>query len=260
MGLQVIGIIIGADRSNFITATIPHHITYNGMSLPVTSIGNHAFNGCYALTSIKIPNSVTHIGEFAFGSCVSLTSISIPKQVTSIGNGAFFDCSSLTSITIPNSVTNIGTEVFSGCNSLTSMVVQDGNSTYNSKDNCNAIIETATNTLIAGCQNTIIPNGVVAIGEFAFANIDALTSIFIPKSVCLIDLGAFTHCESLKSVTIDNNKFMRIGLCAFTKCPSLTSIHYNGTKQEWKSITRHSEWKKEIPATVVHCTNGNVKI
>jgi len=259
MGLQVIGLIIGADRSNFITATIPHHITYNGMSLPVTSIGNQAFNGCYALTSIKIPNSVTHIGEFAFGSCVSLTSISIPKQVTSIGDGAFFDCSALTSITIPRNVTTIGMQAFSNCSSLTSItiprnvttigelaffncssltniVVEEGNTHYDSRNHCNAIIETATNALIIGCPNTIIPNNVTEINELAFFGCDALTSITIPHSVTTIQYRAFEACTSLKTIIFD------------------------GTMEEWQAVEKGNLWHFRTPATHVQCTDGEVEL
>ena len=103
------------------TATIPATVTYNGTTYSVTSIGEWAFWGCSALTSIILPNSVTSIGGGAFCYCSSLTSITIPNSVTSIGNGAFAYCSSLTSITLPNSVTSIGDYMFSDCSSLTSI-------------------------------------------------------------------------------------------------------------------------------------------
>jgi hypothetical protein len=85
----------------------------------VTSIGDDAFNGCEAITSIIIPDSVTSIGNGAFASCSSLMNITIPNSVTSIGNTAFASCTSLTSITIPNSVTSIGYTAFAGCSKMT---------------------------------------------------------------------------------------------------------------------------------------------
>ena len=189
----------------------------------VTSIGDRAFAYCTSLTSVTIPNSVTSIGDDAFSHCSSLTSITIPNSVTSIGRQAFEGCSGLTSITIPNSVTRIGDYAFSGCSGLTSIVVDDDNTKYDSRENCNAIIETATNTLIAGCQNTTIPNSVTSIGGSAFRDCSSLTSITIPNSVTSIGLYAFLRCSSLTSVTIGNS-VTSIGYGAFSVCSSLTSI------------------------------------
>ena len=120
--------------------------------------------------------------------------IIIPDSVTSIGDNAFAWCTGLTSVTIPNSVTSIGDEAFSGCSGLTSLKVEDGNPKYDSRNNCNAIIESSTNTLIAGCKTTTIPSSVTSIGEKAFAHCTDLTSITIPNSVTSIGNGAFSHC------------------------------------------------------------------
>ena len=170
----------------------------------VTSIGNGAFGGCRCLTSVAIPNSVTEIGESTFENCEGLTSVAIPSSVTSIGNNAFTWCSSLTSIVIPNSVTEIGDEAFSWCSGLTSIVVASENPRYDSRNNCNAIIETASNTLIVGCKNTIIPNSVTKIGDYAFFGCTGLTSIDIPNSVTSIGNEAFAY-SGLTSINIPNS-------------------------------------------------------
>ena len=189
----------------------------------VKSIGNWAFEGCSSLTSIVIPDGVTRIEWEAFKGCKSLTSIVIPDGVTSIGVCAFSSCSSLTSIVIPDSVTSIGGGAFSGCSSLTSVVVAEGNTVYDSREQCNAIIRTATNTLISGCQNTIIPDSVTSIGGGAFSGRSSLTSIVIPDSVTSIGGGAFSGCSSLTSMVIPDG-VKSIGESAFEGCSSLTSI------------------------------------
>ena len=204
-------------------ATIPETVTNEGITYNVASIGANAFYCCTSLIFVTIPNSVTSIGDIAFYYCTSLTSVTIPNSVTSIGYEAFYRCSSLTSITIPNSVTSIGNSAFSGCSSLTSITVEKGNSIYDSRENCNAVIETATNTLIAGCQNTIIPNGVTSIGDYAFNCCSSLTSITIPNSVTSIGSSAFRACSALTSITIPNS-VTSIGGSAFFGCSSLTSI------------------------------------
>ena len=112
---------------------------------------------------------------------------------------------------------------FEGCTGLTNIVVDAGNSVYDSREGCNAIIETATNTLVAGCKNTIIPNSVTSIGSNAFENCRRLTSVTIPNSVTSIGNSAFEGCTGLTSVTIPNS-VTSIGRSAFYGCSGLTSV------------------------------------
>ena len=203
-----------------------------------------------------IPNGTTKIENYAFGRCSELTSITIPESVTKIGDCAFYGCSKLKSITIPDSVTEIELGAFAGCRSLTSIVVAKGNKVYDSRNNCNAIIETKTNRLIQGCANTIIPDSVTEIGEKAFDECQALTSIIvaeenkvydsrgncnaiietetnrliqgcantiIPESVTEVGKGAFRWCTALTSINIPDS-VTKIGDGAFSECRVLASI------------------------------------
>ena len=168
-------------------------------------IAGAAFYECSSQTSVTIPNSVTYIGEYAFMNCSGLTSVTIGNSVTQIGYAAFCYCSGLTSVTIPNSVTSIGDFAFYNCSSLTSIKVESGNEKYDSRNNCNAIIETISNTLIVGCENTTIPNSVTSIGSSAFYNCSGLTSITIPNSVTSIGDQAFRGCSGLTSIVSLNS-------------------------------------------------------
>ncbi|MCR4919622.1 MAG: leucine-rich repeat domain-containing protein, partial [Prevotella sp.] len=164
--------------------------TYGVVTIPstvegykVTAIGEIAFFGCSGLTKVVIPGTVTAIGEGAFFMCNGLESLELPSSVTSIDADAFSDCINLTTLSIPKNVTMIATGAFEGCSGLTSIVVASGNTKYDSRDNCNAIIETSSNRLISGCVSTIIPSSVTAIGDYAFAGCDRLTSVNLPNSV-----------------------------------------------------------------------------
>lgn len=166
---------------------------------------------------------MTSIGKGAFSGCSLMTFIDIPNSMMSIGEGAFQGCKGLTSITIPTNVTSIAGNVFIGCSSLATITVERGNIKYDSRDNCNAIIETSTNTLITGCKSTTIPTSVTSIGGSAFNGCSDLTSLAIPNSVTSIGNGAFAFCSGLTSITIPNSVTV-IGNSAFSYCTSLTSI------------------------------------
>lgn len=189
----------------------------------VLSIANNAFDGCTGLTYITIPGSVTSIGDKAFYNCSGLTSVTIPNSVTSIGGSAFGGCSGLTYITIPSSVTSIVGNAFSNCSGLMSISVSSGNTVYDSRENCKAIIKTASNRLIAGCKNTTIPATVTSIGSFAFSGCSGLTSITIPSSVNSIGRYAFSGCSGLTSIVIPSS-VDSIGDNVFMGCSGLNTI------------------------------------
>ena len=181
------------------------NLTNITISNSVKVIGGNAFRDCTMLTSIMIPNSVTSIGNWAFGGCVGLASITIGKGVASIGESSFDGCIGLTSVTIPDSVTSIGNNVFRECVGLTSIIVSKNNKVYDSRNNCNAIIETKTNKLISGCKNTVFPNDITSIGDGAFEGCAGLTSIAIPNSVTSIASAAFQGCVDLANISLPNN-------------------------------------------------------
>ena len=194
--------------------TIPGSVTY---------IGDFAFVACFGLTEVTIPGSVTYIGVQAFAFCSGLTEVTIPNSVTYIGEHAFYGCSGLTEVTIPGSVTYIGLSPFSECSSLEKITVESGNPNYDSRENCNAIIETNSNELIAGCKNTIIPSSVTSIGKLAFYGCSGLTEVTIPNSVTSIGAWAFQDCSGLTSVTIPNS-VTTIDGGAFYQCNGLTEV------------------------------------
>lgn len=206
------------------TITIPETVN----NLTVIGIASYAFKACTSLTSVIIPNSVTDLGEQSFIYCTGLTSIDIPNTVTNIGENAFRQCYALKSITIPSSVISIGLSAFGSNKDLESIVVESGNTIYDSRENCNAIICTATNELISGCKETTIPNSVTSIGRSAFNGCYNLSGITIPSSITTINQRAFYDCTSLTDVYIPNSVTC-IGQYAFEKCSSLTDVYISNS-------------------------------
>lgn len=228
-------------------AVIISTLNYLGRTLHVTDIGENAFRGCTALTSVTIPATVTNIdesaffdcsgltsvdiqgdvtgiGRYAFEGCRSLASLTIPASVTRIGDYAFSNCRSLTSVVLPSSVTILGEGAFRGCSGLTSISVEKDNPRYDSRDNCNAII--SESTLLAGCKNTTIPGSVTTIGDWAFNGCTGLTSLHLPSSVTEIGGYAFNGCTGLTSVTIPSG-VTSIGGYAFNGCERLATVTIN---------------------------------
>ena len=264
----------------------------------VSFIGAHAFEGCSGLTEVNISKNVTIIDSGVFSGCSNLTSISvesgntvydsrdncnaiietksntliqgcqktiIPSSVTSINYYAFEDCTSLTSVTIPSNVKSISNLAFSGCSGLTSITVESGNTVYDSRDNCNAIIETASNTLLSGCQNTVIPPSVTSIGGYAFYGCTSLTEVTIPSTVTNIGICAFFNCRGLTSVTsliqkpyIINPNVFELSDYSFTTAtlyvPKGTKEKYEATAG-WKKFTNIVEMEDDDPTNVEAITN-----
>ena len=187
-----------------------------------TMISGECFWNRSALASVTIPNTVTSIGEGAFRGCGGLTSITIPNSVEEIGGNAFGSCNGLTSVTIPSSVKKLGYWPFINCQGLTSITVESGNTVYDSRDNCNAIIETGTNMLVNGCKYTTIPEGVQSIAWYALSKV-AFTSLTLPNSLEKIARESFRDCDCLTSIVIPDG-VTEIGDLAFYSCNVLASV------------------------------------
>ena len=169
-------------------------------------------------------SGVKYVGDIVIPSTV--VKREVEYTVTSIQSRAFLDCDELTSVTIPNTVTSIGSYIFEDCTNLASIVVEEGNPTYDSRENCNALIETANNRLITGCNGTTIPNSITTIEQEAFKGFTGLTTIIIPDGVTTIKSDALRDCSGLTFVYLGKG-LVSIPECLFQGCDNLKTIEIN---------------------------------
>ena len=209
----------------------------------ITAIEKEAFSECTALTSAVLP-SVDTIPARLFSDCNKLHSVVFPEGVETISVQAFWNCAALQSVKFPESLVSIGTSAFVGCgltslfipskvnhiemlafdyNPFSSIAVAADNAVFDSRNDCNAIIDTETNTLLLGCKATVIPDDVISIGQCSFADCKGLTSIVIPATVRNVGGSTFSGCRDLQSVTFLTTT-TDLGTRLFWNCTSLKTM------------------------------------
>ena len=189
-------------------------------------IGNYAFYGTKIEGPLDFPDALVTIGTYAFMDCTSITGdLVLPEACTSVGNYAFNNCWRLTSLYIPASVTSIGGYTFSKCSGLQSIAVNGGNTKYDSRNNCNAIMRTATNTLLQGCKNTVIPGNTWYINDYAFYESGLKGNLSLPSG--LIDIGdyAFYYCSDLTGSLNLPSSCTSLGSYAFYNCNGFNKLY-----------------------------------
>ena len=207
--------------SNLRYLTVNGGTTYHDGSInAIIDAENKVILGCTGTTStLQTVPAITAIGDDAFRE-VGITNITIPTSVTSIGKRAFNN-TEITTITIPAAVTSIGDGAFNSCKNLAQIIVADGNDYYDSRNNCNAIIEKATNKLLFGCGETTIPITVTDIAQNAFYGVSKENfTVTLPEGMTSLGKGAFNGCTGLTSITFPPS-FTTIGEEAFKGCNGL---------------------------------------
>ena len=198
----------------------PEEITTLNVRDDTVGICDDCFSESY-LQTVTMPNTVKYLGDSAFYRSGDLTNVTLSNSLISLKQRTFAT-TKLSSITIPSSVVEIDESSFNNCSLLSSIKIDDSNPIYDSRNNCNAIIETSSNTLLRGCNTTIIPNTVTSIGNNAFEG-SGITLITIPDSVTSIGAYAFRNCRNLATVTIGNGITIIEGR-TFYDCSTLTTV------------------------------------
>lgn len=232
---------------------IPDTIIYKNVKYPVTSISRPAFMGAEEIESLTIPSTIKEIERSSFRACTGLKKIFIPSSVTTIGDQAFEKCTSLESIYIPASVRKMGRNCFLDCN-LASINVDPANRFYDSRDNCNAIIETRTNTMLTASRLTVIPPSVKIIGDYAFSGIKGMKSVDIPETVGQTGWRCFEK-SGIRNIRINSN--LAYSDHTFDGSDSLETVEYGPNVTEISIPQDCPNLKKIfIPATVTKIDFG----
>ena len=237
------------------TSTIPDSVSVIGseafcncselkeITIPasVKTIEDSAFYDCTGLEKVNFSEGLTQIGDDAFWGCSSLKKLDLPDSLETIGENAFYRCENVTSVCIPKNLAKTELPLIFECESLSKISVADGNKNYDSRNNCNAVIETASNTLVLACKDTVIPNTVKVIGAFAYYN--APSNIVIPEGVEKILNYAFNADNTIKTITIPVS-VKEIGFNSFDY--GLETINYRGSKAQWDKIkTVYEEYEED---------------
>ena len=235
----------GKQQSDIVSSVFSNYVVYQGSHFRVDDIFyiSNDFRNLYVTRDFEMGDVVaSYSGDVTIPETVEIegsiytvigiegytfispdvTSVVLPNTLHYIGNYAF-QGSGISEMYIPASVNDIGESVFLNCSNLASISVDPDNTVYDSRDDCNAIIETRTNTLLTGCQNTVIPISVTSIGENSFNSCTGLTTMVIPNTVTNIGFAAFYGCSALSSVEIPNS-VVKIDNLAFDYCTALTSV------------------------------------
>ena len=166
----------------------------------LTAIPDSAFFYCENLQEVALPPNVKSIGVMAFYGNNALTYIEMREGLETIAAQAFANCNNLMSVIIPYTVTSIDVSAYSGSRNIDYLHIDENNPVYDSRNDCNAIIETATNRLIFGCKSTSIPESIVIIGESAFSSCVFESNIQLPSSLRTIEDYAFAFSSGISSI------------------------------------------------------------
>ena len=244
----------------------------------VTGIGAGAFRSCGELTYVHLPDGLETLQSLLFCDCYQLADINFPSALTTIQNGVFTDCRTLTNIVIPAGVTSIdfsearAENPFFGCTGLESITVEEGNTVYHADGNC--LIETASKTLLQGCNNSDIPTdgSVTSIGFAAFYGMSGREVISLPDTVTAIGSYAFASCcrdtdddgwvdQGLRQIYIPGS-VKTIGEAAFNNSRLLSGVYIMEDQEDpndgletiggWAFVACVELSCVEIPATVTN--------
>lgn len=228
----------------------------------VKTIGESAFDGCTALTTIEAPGLVS-VGKYAFRSCTALQEITLPDTLSQLGDNAFQGCTALKKVVLPQGVRTLPNSLFLGCSALTD--VQVSNKLQVIEDyafaNCTSLTEltlpdTATsigNNAFLSCtklSKLTLSTDLVSVGDKAFGNCISLTKLDLGRKLTKIAPRTFSGCQALSEITLPDTLTL-IGYSAFENCTALTTVHFGGSQTQWKAIEVQNDNTALTTATVV---------
>ena len=241
----------------------------------ITTMAGKAFYECKNLKSVKIPDGWTTIGgEHVFGFCKELEEVILPDGMEEIPRGTFTHCTVLETINTPGALKKIRGGAFYYCENLKDFEFNNG-------------LEEICDSAFSGCKSieeVVLPDSVKTVGQGVFVSCKMLSAVRLSKELETIPNSLFNNCKSLKSIIIPS-KVKKIGFETFAYCENLETVEFeqgsqlesiedgifmacenlkeiifNGTKEEWNSVSKHKDWNVEMPTIIVRCTDGDVTL
>ncbi|MCD8089181.1 MAG: leucine-rich repeat domain-containing protein [Clostridiales bacterium] len=218
------GVLLDIDCTEILC--YPAAKTSTSYSVPdgVTGINEYVFAYNTYLTSVTVPSSVSYIDGWAFYYCTNLETITLSEGLNHIGDSAFWGCEKLTSITIPSTVSSVDLHAFAYCTALEEVTLSEGNLSYLGEGvfiNCTSLKE------------IYIPNGVYGLYNELFYGCSSLTTVYLPSSINWIDDDVFYGCDNLAYISYDGTEDNWSSLSIGNGNDALNNVTFTYSTFDW---------------------------
>lgn len=215
--------------------------------LPVTAVGNYAFSDCGELEAVILSRGIECVERSAFSGCENLQTLFLPLGLKEIGAYAFSNCVNLKKLVLPEGIAEISPYAFYGCANLEELVLPDSVTA----------LGTGAFALNLRLKSVTLSTALTEVADYAFSNCIVLEEITLPDGVLAVGASTFEGCDRLKTISLPSS-VAAFGDSVFKKCGNLKEIRFGGTADQWNSIIKYDNWKRDTGEFTVVCSDGTL--